>query len=46
MTNLRRFMIQYGTPQNLRVVYVLFTLVALAIAGGAPATGSGAGGGH
>lgn len=36
---------RYGTARNLRVVYVLLTLAALAIAGGAPGTGSGQGAG-
>ncbi len=38
MNNLRRLLIQYGTPRNLKVMYILITLAALAIAGGAPAT--------
>jgi hypothetical protein len=43
MQKLNSFWVRYGTPRNLRLVYVLLTLVALAIAGGAP-SGSGGGG--
>jgi len=32
---------RYGTPQNLKVLYILLTLIALAVAGGAPGGGSG-----
>lgn len=36
---------QYGTPRNLKVVYIVLTLIALAVASGAPGAGSGAPGG-
>jgi hypothetical protein len=42
MQKLNQFWMQYGTPRNLRVLYVLLTLIALAVAGGAPSDGSGA----
>ena len=45
MKKLNDLWIRYGTPSNLKLFYVLLTLVALAVAGGAPGTGSG-GGGH
>jgi hypothetical protein len=41
MQKLNQFWMQYGTPRNLRVLYVLLTLIALAVAGGAPSIGSG-----
>jgi hypothetical protein len=34
---------RYGTPDTLRVVYILLVLAAVAVAGGAPVT---YGGGH
>jgi hypothetical protein len=43
MEKLRHLWIQYGTPRNLKVVYILVTLAALAVAGGAPSAGSGTG---
>ena len=43
MQKLNQFWMQYGTPRNLRVLYVLLTLIALAVAGGAPSNGSGTG---
>lgn len=33
---------RYGNPQTLRLVYILFVLLALAVAGGAPAGWPGA----
>lgn len=36
---------QYGTPRNLKVAYIVLTLIALAVASGAPGAGSGAPGG-
>jgi hypothetical protein len=45
MRKLNQFWMQYGTPRNLQVLYILLTLVALAVAGGAPSNGSGGGGG-
>lgn len=32
---------QYVTPRNVKVAYILLTLVALAVAGGAPGSGGG-----
>jgi hypothetical protein len=33
--------VRYGTQKNLKVATILFTLIALAVAGGAPGDGSG-----
>ncbi len=41
MQKLNQLWLQYGTSNNLKVLYLLLTLVALAVAGGAPAGGSG-----
>jgi hypothetical protein len=41
MQKLNQLWLQYGTFNNLKVLYILLTLVALAVAGGAPCTGSG-----
>jgi hypothetical protein len=40
MQKLTQLWLKYGTQRNLRLLYVLLTLIALAIAGGAP-SGSG-----
>lgn len=32
---------RYGTPRNVKAFYVMLTLVALVVAGGAPGSGSG-----
>jgi hypothetical protein len=45
MNKLNQLWLQYGTPSNLKVVYVLLALVALAVAGGAPSGGGGVSGG-
>jgi hypothetical protein len=45
MNKLNQLWLQYGTPSNLRVLYVLLALVAFAVAGGAPSAASGHGGG-
>jgi len=45
MTNLSNIFTKYATPRNRKVLYILLTLAALAIAGGAPGAGSGIGGG-
>jgi hypothetical protein len=45
MNKLNQLWLRYGTPSNLKVLYVLLALVALAVAGGAPSGGSGVGGG-
>ena len=44
MKKLNDLWIRYGTPSNLRLLYILVTLVALAVAGGAPGGASGGGG--
>lgn len=45
MTNLVSMFTKYATPRNRKVLYILLTLAALAIAGGAPSAGSGLGSG-
>ena len=45
MNKLNQLWLQYGTPSNLKVLYILLSLVALAIAGGAPSSGGGHSGG-
>jgi len=41
MNKLNQLWLQYGTPNNLKVLYVLLALIALAVAGGAPSSGGG-----
>ncbi len=41
MRKISQLWVQYATPSNLKVLYVVLTLIALAIAGGAPGIGSG-----
>jgi hypothetical protein len=41
MQKLNQLWLRYGTSNNLKVLYLLLTLIALAVAGGAPATGGG-----
>ena len=41
MQKLNQLWLQYGTINNLRVLYLMLTLVALAVAGGAPSGPSG-----
>jgi hypothetical protein len=41
MKKLNQFVLQYGTTRNLQVLYILLALIALAVAGGAPSSGSG-----
>ena len=36
MQKLNQLWLRYGTSNNLKVLYLLLTLVALAVAGGAP----------
>jgi len=36
---------RFGTPRNRKVAYLVLSLVALAVASGAPGAGSGLGGG-
>ena len=43
MDELKVLWCRYGTPRNLKVIYILLTLAALVVAGGAPGTGSGNG---
>jgi hypothetical protein len=43
MKKLNNLWIRYGTPQNLRILYILLALAALAVAGGAPSAGGGSG---
>lgn len=43
MAKLNSLWARYSTPCNLRVLYILLTLIALAVAGGAPGNGSGGG---
>jgi hypothetical protein len=45
MRKLNGLWVRYATPRNRQVAYVLLALVALAVAGGAPGTGSGTPGG-
>jgi hypothetical protein len=41
MKKLQSMWVQYGTPRNLKVLYILLILAAMAVAGGAPSGGSG-----
>jgi hypothetical protein len=41
MKKLSHLWARYGTPRNRKAAYVLATLIALAIAGGAPIAGGG-----
>jgi hypothetical protein len=41
MQKLDQLWLKYGTFNNLKVLYLLLTLVALAVAGGAPSCTSG-----
>jgi hypothetical protein len=41
MNKLNQLWLQYGTPNNLKVLYVLLALIALAVASGAPSGGGG-----
>lgn len=45
MEKLASMWVRYGTSRNLKVVYILLSLIALAVAGSAPIAGSGAGSG-
>jgi hypothetical protein len=45
MGKLNYLWVRYATPRNRKVFYVLLTLAALAVAGGAPGAGSGTGAG-
>jgi hypothetical protein len=41
MNKFKQLWLQYGTPGNLKVLYILLALAALAVAGGAPSGGGG-----
>ena len=43
MKELKNLWLRYGTTRNMKVAYIVITLVALAVAGGAPSAGSGMG---
>lgn len=43
MEKLSQVWVRFGTSRNLKVLYILGTLIALAVAGGAPGAGSGIG---
>jgi hypothetical protein len=43
MGKLKYLWVRYGTPRNLKVLYILMALTALVVAGGAPSTGGGNG---
>lgn len=45
MKKLQHLWIQYATPQNLKILYIVLVLATLAIAGGAPSAGGGNPGG-
>ena len=44
MKKLQSLWVQYGTPSNLKTLYILLVLAAMVVAGGAPGGGSGFGG--
>lgn len=43
MKRINELWVRYGTSQNLKVLYIVATLAALAVAGGAPGAGGGVG---
>jgi len=45
MQKLNSLWLRYGTSSNLRLLYILLGLIALAVAGGAPSNGGGGSGG-
>ena len=45
MNKLESFAVKYNSPRNRKLLYIAISLIALAIAGGAPGAGSGIGGG-
>lgn len=45
MKKLSQLWVRYGTPRNRKVAYILVSLIALAVAGGAPGAGGGMPGG-
>ncbi|MFN2224672.1 MAG: hypothetical protein ACK2UY_00160 [Anaerolineae bacterium] len=46
MEKVKYLWVRYGTSRNLKVAYIVLTLVALAVAGGAPGGTSGMPIGH
>jgi hypothetical protein len=40
MHKLNHLWIRYATPQNRKALYIVLSLIALAVAGGAPSAGS------
>jgi hypothetical protein len=45
MKRLNKWWARYGTPRNRKTAYVVLTLIALAVASGAPSAGGGVPGG-
>jgi hypothetical protein len=45
MNTLNYLWTRFGTPRNRKVAYIVLSLVAMAVASGAPGAGSGLGGG-
>jgi hypothetical protein len=45
MNKLSQLWVRYGTPRNRKVAYILLSLIALAMASGAPGAGGGTPGG-
>lgn len=41
MEKVKYFWGRYATPRNVKIAYVVLSLIALAVAGGAPAGGGG-----
>ncbi|MEA3438932.1 MAG: hypothetical protein U9R58_01480 [Chloroflexota bacterium] len=45
MNKMGKLFTTYATPKNRKLLYIVLTLIGLAIAGGAPGASSGIGGG-
>lgn len=45
MNKLESFAVKYASPRNRKLLYITLSLIALAVAGGAPGAGSGIGSG-
>ena len=45
MKKAEKLFVKYATPRNRRALFVIVTLIGMAIAGGAPGASSGIGGG-
>ncbi len=45
MEPINKIWLRYGTTRNIRLFYILVTLISLAVAAGAPSAGSGIGSG-